>query len=191
MRLWVSMSIIGSLLLIYWQAPAGGPHRNSGLLFAGLFALLFLVPHDDGEVMPESRGHSWVLMRSVTLIIATALCGMATEVVSLVALQLSLPPSDGGHGPWWSMLESSMFRPIADMLTAASVTISLPFALILLMPTQLRKSIPLVSLSTIAMTAIVAPLAYVLSPISGLAAGLAAMVLCRRLFPLPRARAAC
>lgn len=130
------------------------------------------------------RSHSEAVGRALALALAASVCGGITMGVSLVAQQVSLPPSDGAYGlPWWSALDDPFVRAVAVPVAVICAGLGWITSLFTLMRTRLRATVPIVTAAAV----VTAALTSVKS--SFIAAPLALFVACTTMIALrPRAR---
>ena len=123
------------------------------------------------------------LLRCAEIGVATVVCAALSMLAGVAVHASSLPESDLAYGaPLFGLLDPFVLT-IAIPVAGAAAVVAFPFACFLLVRTRLVKSLPVVTLSTLAGTAIGACLSIVIVPFSGCAAGIAAMIVCKRECP--------
>jgi hypothetical protein len=123
--------------------------------------------------MPTDRRLSFVSKRW-HVIVASVLTTAVVSVLAAFALYL-LASKAGANGDDSSSRQTvpSEVLLVTSIFGSAAIVVVLPIALVLLRPTQLRRTVPIVALITVALTA----LASVGDPLFGLLTGVAGGVL--------------
>ena len=127
--------------------------------------------------------------RATVILVSGFACAFAALFASLAVGQALLPPADGAYGlSVFEILGDPFVRTVAMPVTLTLGGFGSLCALFLLARTDLRRSIPVVAVVTVAATAAFSALGeFVAAPI-GLVIGIWAMTACRVLFPLKRAQ---
>jgi len=124
-----------------------------------------------------------VVQRVALLAVSSLLCAFTAATAALVGLQLSLPASDGAYGqPLTEIWSDPFVRDVAVGCALIASAIGFVLAVWRLSRTQLRKSVPVVFVTTV----VVAGLAGGMGPLSVVVALVAAFIVmewCRTWFP--------
>ncbi len=127
--------------------------------------------------MPRWDGK--LFARGVMIGAMVCACAILSMIVALAVLQLQLSEDDAGREGGTILSEPFVF-PFAVQLAFVTGLIGYPFAFFLLVRTQLKWSLPVVLVATVAGTAIGAVVHPILvAPVLGLLVGIAAMIWCR------------
>ncbi len=130
--------------------------------------------------MPRAPSSYTPFQRSVIIAIS-AMLTVGVSVMTAVSVQhVFLPPDDGAYGtPLWMILIDPFVLTAAAFYGAIALVIALPCALLILMPTRVEPTVPIVATVTIVLTAIGSVANPLIGAVLGLIGGLVAMARCR------------
>jgi hypothetical protein len=112
----------------------------------------------------------------------TVICAVCSLIMGMAVHQTMLPESDGAKGALFFGLVDPFVLWFAIPIAGLTGLVALPIAIILLIRTRLKRSIPVVFVSTLLGAALGAWVSILVAPLGGLVIGGASMVLCSQIF---------